>query len=70
MNPFIKFINDLYAEINTKINDFDIKYGKNSVITYDRTITTSLFILNIINFKKKENNILLLLFNNTDYFYT
>ena len=54
MNPFIKFIKDLYAEINTKINDFDIKYGKNSVITYDRTITTSLFILNIINLKKRK----------------
>lgn len=54
MNPFIKFIKDLDAKINTKIKDFDLKYGKNSVITYDRTITTSLLILNIANFLKKR----------------
>lgn len=54
MNPFIKFIKDLDSKINTKINEYDSKYGKNYVITYDRTITTSLLILNIINFLKKR----------------
>lgn len=54
MNSLLKFIKELDTKLTEKINNYNSKYNKNIVLTYDRSITTSLLILNILNLLKKR----------------
>lgn len=54
MNPLLKFIKDLDTKLTEKINNYNSKYNKNIILTYDRSITTSLLIINILNLLKRK----------------
>jgi hypothetical protein len=54
MNSLLKFIKELDTKLTEKINNYNSKYEKNVILTYDRTITTSLLIINILNFLKRK----------------
>jgi hypothetical protein len=54
MNSLLKFIKELDTKLTEKINNYNSKYGKNVILTYDRSITTSLLIINILNFLKRK----------------
>ena len=46
MNSLLKFIKELDTKLTEKINNYNSKY--------DRSITTSLLIINILNFLKRK----------------
>lgn len=54
MNSLLKFIKELDTKLTEKINNYNSKYEKNVILTYDRTITTSLLIINILNLLKRK----------------
>lgn len=54
MNSLLKFIKELDTKLTEKINNYNSKYDKNLILTYDRSITTSLLIINILNFLKRK----------------
>lgn len=54
MNSLLKFIKELDTKLTEKINNYNSKYEKNVILTYDRSITTSLLIINILNFLKRK----------------
>jgi|LakMenE18May11ns_1017448.scaffolds.fasta_scaffold9945110_6 hypothetical protein len=54
MNSLLKFIKELDTKLTEKINNYNSKYDKNIILTYDRSITTSLLIINILNFLKRK----------------
>jgi hypothetical protein len=54
MNSLLKFIKELDTKLTEKINNYNSIYEKNVILTYDRSITTSLLIINILNFLKRK----------------
>jgi hypothetical protein len=54
MNSLLKFIKELDTKLTEKINNYNSKYDKNLILTYDRSITTSLLIINILNLLKRK----------------
>jgi len=54
MDSIIKMIKDIDLKLQKKINNYNNYNNKNMIITYDRTITTSLLIINILNLVKKR----------------
>lgn len=54
MNSLLKFIKDLDSKLTEKINNYNSKYDKNIILSYDRSITTSLLIINILNLLKRK----------------
>lgn len=53
MESIAKFIHNLDSKITHNINNLKSN-KKNNILNYDRTITTSLVILNILNLLKKR----------------